>query len=68
MACKRSRHRKGKEFFYLDKDGKRSDALLHEDMLAIPPEVEKKLREQSKQIARECGLSEEAIARLYPDE
>ena len=68
MARKRARHRKGKEFFYLDKNGKPQDAALHADMLDIDPEAEARVREIGKRIARNCGLSEEAIARLYSDD
>jgi hypothetical protein len=68
MARKRSRHGKGKEFFYLDKDGKPQDAALHADMLKIDKAAEARVREIGKQAARDCGLSEEAIARLYSDE
>jgi hypothetical protein len=68
MAREQSRHRKGKEFFYLDKDGKPQDAALHADMLKIDKAAESRVREIGKQAARNCGLSEEAIARLYSDE
>jgi hypothetical protein len=63
----RAATRKGGEFFYLDKDGKPTDAGLHEEMLAIDPAAEKRILEATKARVREHGLSEEAIALLYPD-
>ena len=64
MARKRSRDGKGKEFFYLDKDGKKTDAALHEEMLNIDSAAEARVRNIGKQVARRAGLSEEQIANL----
>jgi hypothetical protein len=53
--------------FYLDKDGKKQDAALHEEMLNNP-EADKWAREASKQRARERGVSEETIELMYPED
>ena len=51
--------------FYLDKDGKKQDAALHEEMLNIDSAAEARVRNIGKQVARRAGLSEEQIAKLY---
>jgi hypothetical protein len=52
------------EMFYLDKDGNRSDAALHEAILAAGQESPEYI-EDSKQVARDIGLTEEQIDLLY---
>ena len=52
----------GSEMYYLDKDGKKQDAALHEPMLKTTP---KKILEDTQKQACELGLTEEEIIRLY---
>ena len=67
MARTKKPEKEGGEFFYLDENGKKSDAALHEEMLNIGPEAEARLLNEARQRAREGGMSEEVIRDLYPD-
>ena len=52
----------GQELFYLDKDGVKQDAALHEEMLAGDhADADQVGIEQ----ARKCGLTEDEIVLLY---
>ncbi len=50
------------EFFYRDKDGKKQDAVLHEEILAGDHPVAKNI---GKEQARKAGLTEAEITKLY---
>ena len=54
------------EFFYLDENGKKCDAELHEDMLNIGNLAKARQLHDTRQRAREDGCSEELIRLLYP--
>jgi hypothetical protein len=54
------------EFFYIDKDGQKSDRALHEPILdGISREARERYREATYQRAREEGWSEEDIRETY---
>jgi hypothetical protein len=60
---------KSNEFFYLDKDGKKQDAALHEEILAgIDRGDAARLKNASKQRARKAGISDAMIRKLYADD
>jgi hypothetical protein len=65
MARKQPRGGNSNEFFYLDKDGKKQDATLHEEILARGDEAT--AREIGKEVARRAGLTEAEIATLYAE-
>lgn len=52
------------EMFYLDENGRRSDAALHEEMLE-DIEYSLELRRDLKKVAMECGLTEEQAELIY---
>jgi hypothetical protein len=51
------------EFFYLDADGKKQDAALHEPILDNPEAV-RIGKEISARLLQDIGMSEEGIAKL----
>ena len=53
----------GNELFYLDANGKKQDAALHEEMLAND---NPKDRDIARKIAKQAGLTDEQLDRLYP--
>lgn len=56
------------EFFYRDKDGKKQDKDLHEEILGgIDRAAEARVRAIGKEQARKAGLSEADIMLLFPD-
>lgn len=60
---------KGNELFYRDKDGKKQDAALHEEILAgIDRDAEARVRNIGKKQARKAGLTEAEIRKLYADD
>ena len=65
MAQKRPPERKSNELFYVDKDGKKQDAALHEGILSGGDEAA--AREIGKEAARRAGLTEEQIVKLYSE-
>ena len=52
------------EMFYLDENGRRSDAALHEEILE-DVEYSLELRRDLKKVAMECGLTEEQAELIY---
>lgn len=52
--------------FYVDKDGNKQDAALHEDMLNNP-KADKFARNQSRKIALKAGIPLESVNRLLPE-
>src|ERR1039458_8963024 len=54
----------GNEFFYIDADGKKQDAALHEPILAGDPPA---ATEVGKEVARRLGISEDMILKLYAE-
>jgi hypothetical protein len=50
------------EFFYRDKDGKKQDVALHEEILAGDHPVAENIGEEQ---ARKAGLTEAEITKLY---
>ena len=65
MAQKRRAGGKSNEFFYLDKDGKKQDAALHDEILSQGDHAA--ATEIGKEAARRAGLSEAEIAKRYSD-
>ena len=60
---------KGNELFYRDKDGKKQDAALHEEIFAgIDRDAEARVRNIGKKQARKAGLTEAEIRKLYADD
>jgi hypothetical protein len=57
---------KSGEFFYLDDDGNRQDASLHDEILDNP-EAEAAVLEGTRERMRKAGWSEKDIARLWGD-
>jgi hypothetical protein len=57
---------KSGEFFYLDDDGNRQDASLHNEILDNP-EAEAAVLEDARERMRKEGWSEKDIARLWGD-
>ena len=54
----------GNEFFYIDADGKKQDAALHEPILAGDHPA---ATEIGKEVARRAGISEDMILKLYAE-
>jgi ribosomal protein L18 len=54
----------GNEFFYIDADGKKQDAALHESILAGDHPA---ATEVGKEVARRAGISEDMILKLYAE-
>ena len=50
------------EMYYIDEDGKKQDAALHEPMLATTP---REILEDTKKMVRELGFTEDEIIYLY---
>jgi hypothetical protein len=54
------------EFFYIDKDGKKSDRGLHEPILnGISPEGRERIRQATYERARKSGVPEDLIREMY---
>ena len=54
----------GNEFFYIDADGKKQDAALHEPILAGDHPA---ATEVGKDVARRLGVPEDMILKLYAE-
>lgn len=52
----------GTEMYYIDENGKKQDAALHEPILAVTP---KEVLDDTKALAREMGFTEKEIIELY---
>lgn len=55
----------GPELFYIDENGKKADASLHEEMLAGTPKQRMDRLKRTRAFAKKMGLSQEAINSLY---
>jgi hypothetical protein len=66
MASPTSSPVSGGEAFYVDDDGHKQDANIHEDILSVGDSPAYKAA--SRKAGRECGIPEEILDQIYGSE